>query len=98
MLIKVTQEHIDNGVQHKSKFCPIALAIKDTVQNNFGVSVGPEKAYIFNSSNGDIRIDMYELPEIARDFVSSFDRKESVEPIQFQLFASLTSGEILNEN
>lgn len=39
MIIKVTQEHIDNGIVGIGASCPIALAIKEHIQKD-DVSVG----------------------------------------------------------
>jgi len=73
--VNVTQDHIDNGIDHICILCPIALAIKDLFPNN-----------IVTVSNA-VQIDFckYALPLKALRFINQFDRGESVKPFSFKI-------------
>lgn len=79
--ISVEQKHIDKGVPGKGSFCPIALAIKDTMLSYDYVMVTPYKIFV---SDG-----VKHLPIRARIFVSKFDKHKPVKPFKFYLKASL---------
>jgi hypothetical protein len=77
MRIEVTQEDIDSGVQADCAHCPVAKAIKRTIQRR---DVYVEEKYCFV---GDCRI---ELPNKVSDFIFDFDnRRRRVAPFAFEL-------------
>jgi hypothetical protein len=83
MKIKVTAEHIRNG-ECSADRCPIALALH---------SAGHTEATVFYSSvcldgRGDIEV---LLPEEAIKFIHLFDRREHVEPFEFEISLEATS-------
>ena len=79
MLIRVTQEMIDDSCERGGGAydCPIALGMKQAGYTN--VSVGPDFA-IGKSSAGRIR--EFELSPTARNFIHYFDEglREGVKP------------------
>lgn len=83
MLIKVTQEHIDKGTPTCSN-CPVALAIKEHIDCNIALVVGPT----FISMRHITRQNCYwegDTPEVAAAFICNFDGKQPVEPFEFEL-------------
>jgi hypothetical protein len=76
MLIKVTEDHIENGRRHETCRCPIALAIKEATGCS-NVSVGQQSA--------TIGVYTHILPKEAGDFVRDFDHRKKVVPFEFEL-------------
>ena len=82
MRIKVTAEHIANGVQADYQKCPIALAIVE--------QLGACELWV-GCQSGHYRVDnLYQpffLPDSAAVFVECFDRggARAVEPFEFEL-------------
>ena len=74
MLIKVTQEHISNGMPFRPNCCPLALAFDDA---GFNCSVGGTTVWL----NGKC----YWLPEELYHFRHNFDIGHDVEPFEFEL-------------
>lgn len=70
MLIKVTQEHIDNGVRQDCMGCPIALACKDAGIKTPWVT----ETYVASCQfpSGEEKIS---LPLVAEEFVRNFDNE-----------------------
>ena len=84
MIIKVTQDDIDNGIKEDNCFCPIALAI--TRQLNREVSVCTRWIYIYGDHNiGWVYDHQYDTPLIVRRFIDDFDFDRKVEPFEFEL-------------
>jgi len=83
MIIKVTQENIDAGYRDSCSSCPVALALhrvfnKDTAFEQWEtIRVGSDYARI-----GDC---VYILPKIAEEFITAFDARLPVEPIEFEI-------------
>jgi len=81
--IHVTKEHIDQGQPNVASRCPVALAIKE--QLNDVVTVCPmwefDGTWVFGLGNRD---DM-PLPEPAARLARDFDRRKPVEPMSFEL-------------
>lgn len=80
VLIKVTQQDIEQGKRHMCDYCPVALAAKRTlpwakVVNYSGIHDG---AYRIQKGSKTAH-----LPEIASDWIRAFDRGDRVEPINF---------------
>jgi hypothetical protein len=89
MKIKVTQEHINSGVQINTRMCPIALAIHETFPNIKKVEVGCDNVEIFFN---DGAWESYTLPLEAEKFVDWFDQGGMVRPFEFSLgFPNSTS-------
>lgn len=75
-IVRVTQEHIDNGFARLARECPIALALKDAFQTS-DTSMGVHNFYI----NGKD----YKPPQTVLDFVKIFDNKKEVYPFEFEV-------------
>ncbi len=78
MLIKVTQEHIDQGKKGSRFKCPIGLAIKEN----------PDMPYIqVTDAHVEIGygIAIYVLPVEAQRFIHNFDEGFPVQPFEFEL-------------
>jgi len=75
--IKVTKEHIKNGIVHCGDSCPVALALIDEFGTGCGIAVGT------------LDIDIYEktcpLPEKVTRFIHRFDDQEPVRPFKFNI-------------
>ncbi len=98
MNIAVTQKHIHEGESGLFS-CPIALATQDSLSIPFRqdkvevTSFG--FVYIYDNLENPTRYQKYELPDIAIDFVDSFDRYiysdatgnnfECPKPIEFEM-------------
>lgn len=84
ILIRVREEHIALGASDNCSYCPIALAIGDTIP--FPILRSPPVV-----TNGVVNFVMNEslvysiLPRSARKFIKKFDNKESVKPFNFYL-------------
>ena len=76
MKVRVTQEHIDEGIPQECGFCPIAIAIRDQYPNE-SINVDGEEITI-----GD---NHYLTPESAADFIHRFDFGGKVSPFEFEL-------------
>jgi hypothetical protein len=76
MIIEVTQQDIDNGVQCSSVRCPIALAAQRQIGCRW-VSVGPN-----HLDTGHKRVP---LPANARAFEYAFDLGDPVQPFSFEI-------------
>jgi hypothetical protein len=77
MLIRVTEEHIKAGKPDNCRFCPIAIAITEALEHKYIVVVKPKLCYTCGR--------VFALPEIARNFIRSFDLGKHVEPFEFEL-------------
>lgn len=83
MIVKVTQEDIDNGEAASCSRCPIALAVAracelgadDTVEvtKTLGIKVRTLRG-----------TRTYSLTSSARKFISKFDMREEVQPFEFE--------------
>ena len=88
MLIKVTQEHIDEGTPMHCWRCPVALAIRDTIAEN--ETYGRLPSVDVNRSWGSISgIDYdkrwFAFSERVVSFIDTFDRGDHVWPFEFEL-------------
>jgi len=81
MIIKVTQEHIENGCKKACLFCPVALALEARTGKEW--SVGIYDAYCTHKS--DDGPTLHTLPDSAKDFILYFDSGLPVEPFEFEL-------------
>lgn len=87
--VKLTQEHIDNGIRKSPCNCPIALALKE----HFKAS----HVYVHNYGDvennlilrGDIYSSSFKLSANASDFITAFDWCRTVTPISFSVFFPL---------
>lgn len=77
MRIEVTQEHIDEGKKGSCACCPIALAAE---------AVGMDRPLVMRSSILLMELDIiYRLPQIAKDFITTFDHGGPVQPFSFEV-------------
>lgn len=86
MLITVTEKHIADGTPKKSRFCPIALALQETVGTE-KVSVG-NYTCSWHESDGFGNDTHYcsVLPIEAENFVKGFDAGNKMKPFSFEVF------------
>lgn len=77
MIIRVTQQNIDNGVRQQYDACPVALALRDATAREWQVTKNYAQ-YALGSL-------ILALPETARDFIRSFDAGREVRPFEFDL-------------
>ena len=74
MKIQVTNDDLGKGARGSCEWCPVALAIQRTYDLKNGkdkmVIVEGSYAEIWDKNNGE---QQYQLPQIARDFIHSFD-------------------------
>ena len=82
MKVKVTEEHIDEGVKGCPRNCPVALAFWDA--GAVDVRIGAGRAD-WRMSNDDLRAVSAKLPERVQEFVGQFDHGEEVEPLEFEI-------------
>lgn len=77
MLIKVTQDHIDQGTRKSALSCPVALAVMEACKANlaqvtrYGIGVGYRRAV--------------HAPASVSSFVLDFDKGHPVVPFEFEL-------------
>ena len=81
VLVKVTQEDIDNGVICSGGLCPIALASA----REFGLNTEVNKVRCRVFRKGRFVVDDYDLPRSARRFITRFDKGKIVKPFNFKL-------------
>lgn len=83
--ISVVQNQIDNGQRARASCCPIALAVKYTL-NQEHVSVNGCSVTVCRRFLPDKR---YLLPEEAVRFITAFDYRgrDSVQPFEFEMSA-----------
>lgn len=79
MIIKVTQQHIDNGVKFDCSKCPIALAMTEKFPN---CAVG---LYVYWVDATDPAVDCKLLPVNTIKFIEMFDSGKKVEPFEFEV-------------
>jgi hypothetical protein len=72
--IKVTKEDINNGRAGNSFACPVALAIRRTI-DAYGAAVSND--WIITDGN------IYRTPLSVVDFIEQFDRGDAVDPFEF---------------
>lgn len=75
--VKVTQEHIDNGVLRSCRACPVALALIDTGYSE--VAVSADGLYISDSFG------RLEVPPTVANFIKAFDLGYHPRPFEFTL-------------
>lgn len=77
MKIEVKKTHIRRGQQNTSEYCPIALAIRE--------SLSAEKVEVHHVT-ARIGRKTFDLPQVAKNFIRAFDeQKSSVGPLSFEL-------------
>ena len=80
MRIKVTKQHIEQGLRCHSDRCPLSLALADMFgQGRF--QVGCAHAFEVNTATG--RAEGISLPGNAVAFRAAFDAGQDVEPFTF---------------
>lgn len=86
MLIEVTQDHIDQGIQAAGANCPLALALRDS---GFPyVHVGYEVGIIASTEIAQQQHCKHTLR--SRQFVEDFDNGHKVQPSRFRLALNVT--------
>ena len=82
MKIKVTEEHIHEGIKGSCRNCPVALAFWDAGMVDVRVGAGMVDWYDAAPGMGFLEA---KLPEHVQEFVGQFDHGEEVEPIVFHV-------------
>lgn len=75
MRIEVTQEDIDKGTPRNCADCPVAIAASRALGER--VEVGRTFMSTANRS--------YWIPREVRNFITSFDSRDTVQPFSFEL-------------
>lgn len=87
MIIKVTQEHIDNGKKCRTDTCAIAIAISESLEYPYQVRVILNESFTaickIYSQNRNIKTII--LPQRVQEFIESFDNDYKVEPMEFEI-------------
>ena len=86
MKIRITEQHISEGISHCEK-CPIALALIDNGFDNVCV-ISDE----FTGVDKTGQPWSYALPWVCRVFIDLFDKGENVEPFDFDIIEHPVSG------
>lgn len=84
MQIKVTKEHIKNGTKLDCNYCPVALAIKEQIEDTSCVEVCDGMSHIISFFKGDDPLE-FTAPDKVYEFVEHFDLGEAVKPFKFEL-------------
>ena len=83
MKIEVTKDDLGKGARGSCEWCPVALAI----QRTYDLKNGKDKMVTVDEDGVGIWQDSveqhYQLPQIARDFIHSFDNYSKVEDGDF---------------
>ncbi|MDQ3748018.1 MAG: hypothetical protein M3367_03220 [Acidobacteriota bacterium] len=84
MHIKVTKNHIKNGERTSPNYCPVALAIREQIENSSCVEVCDELQPVISFFRDDELISL-EAPDEVFEFVQAFDTRKRVKPFSFEL-------------
>lgn len=90
MIVDVTQSHIDQGKAGDCSACPIALALKELIPDNFSVSVKFTVAHIVSHTYNTFRT--IPLPKSAIEFIMDFDKHFPMSPFKFEVDLVLPSS------
>lgn len=74
MIVKITQDKINNGIRCDADFCPIALALQEHDPNAW---VGMGQLHVNDR--------IYPIPHEAKRFIQAFDENDYTEPFTFEL-------------
>lgn len=77
--VTVTQEDIDNGAMKSCNNCPVALALKRTLQTDVEVR---DKIYILDDTE---KLKKIKVPLEVSLFIENFDEGYEVKPLTFTL-------------
>jgi hypothetical protein len=81
VIVRVTQEDIDEGTKGDCTFCPIALAVDRALGGECCVAVTIFDVYITENAHAEV----FPLPSEARQFIQRFDKGKPVSPFEFEL-------------
>lgn len=77
MRIQVTAEHINIGKRLDCFYCPVAIAIREALNNSIYIHATEHIIVI-----GDIK---YQTPTSVFDFITYFDKGIILQPFEFEL-------------
>lgn len=80
MIIKVTQEHIDEGFPGEADSCPVALAIQQKT-GDLHATVNAKCIFFRYRSKDKTR----KTPKKVVNFIKKFDSGDKVKPFSFEL-------------
>jgi hypothetical protein len=83
MLVEVTADDIAIGKRGMPWCCPIARAIK-RARGASRVIIGIFKGLAYEGDTAH-RVVLFDIPEVARSFISDFDSGRPVEPFSFEI-------------
>ena len=83
--IKVEQRHIDNGKREDCSYCPIALAIMETIPSNCLLGPFWKQVKVHDSNEIIVRGITYNTSRKVSQFICDFDSGKEVEPMDFVL-------------
>jgi hypothetical protein len=83
MRVEVTADDIANGKRGLPWCCPIARAIK-RASGGSRVSIGTFNGLAYDWGTAHPAV-FFDLPEVARCFISDFDSGRPVEPFSFEI-------------
>ena len=81
MIIDVTYFDINRGKRRKANTCPVALALKRTINPLWRVSVIPNNVHFYHNMSEENRT----LPHEATEFIEAFDAGNIVAPFSFEI-------------
>ncbi|AMV25464.1 hypothetical protein VT84_13785 [Gemmata sp. SH-PL17] len=84
-LVRVTAEHIAEGVRGSCGSCPIALAIHDAIEDEYGSPLPAFTVFVSPSNTVFINRRPYPLREEVVAAAMKFDRTGEMEPFEFTL-------------
>lgn len=80
MIIKVTQEDIDKGIQKDCEQCPIARAMRRAFGCNVQIT-----SIIYRKNDGILAYGPHGMPDIVTSFIRDFDSSLKVTPFEFEV-------------
>jgi hypothetical protein len=89
-IVTVTQEFIDKAEKGNGDCCPIALALKTLIPDEFKVSVMYKTVHVVSNTYRSYRT--LPLEEREQEFIVAFDKGEAVAPYVFEFDIELPNS------
>ena len=84
--VKVSEDHISDGIPGESSFCPIYLALQEQLNNKldiYDIVVGERICSVYYCDGTKKEVI---LPCKARQFIRDFDGERFVDPLSFKIY------------